>query len=163
MSYLVRAHSRRDRLGTRWDSRLESSSDKTLSRPSPPLPSRSAYCRRRTTESRGVVGPAGTQMSIVDWEPSGLHPTFASRRTASDRPQILAHDRFHHSARFLLGREHGRNVGGVGVGWDVSEEVGRVRKYAIFIAEAACGLTIVQVAAQVHIQICYKAIQRCRA
>jgi hypothetical protein len=35
--------------------------------------------------------------------------------------------------RFLLGREHGGNVGGVGVGWDVSEEVGRVQKYAIFI------------------------------
>jgi hypothetical protein len=39
--------------------------------------------------------------------------------------------------RFLSGREHGRTVGGVGVGWDVSEEVGRVRKYAIFIAHAA--------------------------
>jgi hypothetical protein len=37
--------------------------------------------------------------------------------------------------RFLLGRERGGNVGGVGVGWDVSEEVGRVRKYEIFIAE----------------------------
>jgi hypothetical protein len=36
-------------------------------------------------------------------------------------------------ARFLLGRERGRNVGGVGVGWDVSEEVGRVQKYVIFI------------------------------
>jgi hypothetical protein len=79
----------------RWDSCLESSSNKTLSRPSPPLPSRSAYCRWRTTESRGVVGPAGTQTSIVDWEPSGLHLTFASRWTALDRPQILARDRFH--------------------------------------------------------------------
>jgi hypothetical protein len=37
-------------------------------------------------------------------------------------------------ARFLSGREHGGNVGGVGVGWDVSEGVGRVWKYAIFIA-----------------------------
>jgi hypothetical protein len=36
--------------------------------------------------------------------------------------------------RFLSGRERGRNVRGVGVGWDVTEEVGRVRKYAIFIA-----------------------------
>jgi hypothetical protein len=35
--------------------------------------------------------------------------------------------------RFLSGQEHGSNVGGVGVGWDVSEEVGRVQKYAIFI------------------------------
>jgi hypothetical protein len=37
--------------------------------------------------------------------------------------------------RFLSGQEHGRNVGGVGVGWDVTEEVGRVQKYAIFIAQ----------------------------
>jgi hypothetical protein len=37
-------------------------------------------------------------------------------------------------ARFLSGRERGGNVRGVGVGWDVLEEVGRVRKYAIFIA-----------------------------
>jgi hypothetical protein len=36
--------------------------------------------------------------------------------------------------RFLSEQEHGRNVGGVGVGWDVSEEVGGVRKCAIFIA-----------------------------
>jgi hypothetical protein len=30
-------------------------------------------------------------------------------------------------------KECGRTVGGVRVGWDVSEEVGRVQKYAIFI------------------------------
>jgi hypothetical protein len=36
--------------------------------------------------------------------------------------------------RFLLGREHGRTVGGVGVSWDVLEEVDRVQKYVIFIA-----------------------------
>jgi hypothetical protein len=30
--------------------------------------------------------------------------------------------------------EHGQNVGGIRVGWDVSEEVGRVWKYVIFIA-----------------------------
>jgi hypothetical protein len=36
--------------------------------------------------------------------------------------------------RFLSGQEGDGNVGGVGVGWDVLEEVGRVRKYAIFIA-----------------------------
>jgi hypothetical protein len=36
--------------------------------------------------------------------------------------------------RFLLEQECGGNVGGVRVGWDVSEEVGRVWKYAIFIA-----------------------------
>jgi hypothetical protein len=35
--------------------------------------------------------------------------------------------------RFLSGQEHGGNVRGVRVGWDVSEEVGRVQKYAIFI------------------------------
>jgi hypothetical protein len=37
--------------------------------------------------------------------------------------------------RFLLGQECGRNVGGVGVGWDVLEEVGMVRKCVIFIAK----------------------------
>jgi hypothetical protein len=57
-----------------WDSCLESSSNKTLSRPSPPLPSQSAYCRQHTTKSQGVVGPAGTQMSTFNWEPSRLHP-----------------------------------------------------------------------------------------
>jgi hypothetical protein len=37
--------------------------------------------------------------------------------------------------RFLSGQEHGGNVRGVGVGWDVSEEVGRVWKYVIFITD----------------------------
>jgi hypothetical protein len=40
--------------------------------------------------------------------------------------------------RFLSGQERGRNVRGVRVGWDVSEEVGRVWKYAIFIACIIC-------------------------
>jgi hypothetical protein len=36
--------------------------------------------------------------------------------------------------RYLSEWEHGGDVGGVGAGQDVSEGLGRARKYAIFIA-----------------------------
>jgi hypothetical protein len=37
--------------------------------------------------------------------------------------------------RCLSEQEHGGDVGGVGAGQDVSEGLGRVRKYVIFIAQ----------------------------
>jgi hypothetical protein len=126
MLYLVRVCSCQDRLSVQWDSQLESSSDKTISHPSPPFSSQSSPCCQHTTESQGVVGSASAQCDGIDrGRRSKVDPTQSDAMRRSDGVQRAPSRQYSSVCRqvlLLLGtqscaddnKHSGKEVGGGG-------------------------------------------------